>query len=210
MAFKRPVGNILVPYGTPYHVTELFLQILKITFAELPDNHPYKYIADDFEKSGIAFDVALNKESEIYGRKPLVVVSRGAQSANITSVGDLAALNLPNNAKSGSNVASGAVNVSILSKSKAESEIVGQYIFGLVMMCRTHMPRLLGIHMVHSVTLSETSRYEDDDAMFLTQLFFQYQTQYKWDQLHTEPILRSVHIGVQNFLSGNGQPKYQR
>lgn len=41
---------------------------------ELPEDYPYRYVRDDFNKSGVAFDVALNKDSEVYGKKPLVVV----------------------------------------------------------------------------------------------------------------------------------------
>lgn len=32
----RPIGNPIIPYDTPLHVMELFLQILKLTFEELP------------------------------------------------------------------------------------------------------------------------------------------------------------------------------
>lgn len=70
----RPLGNPIIPYDTPLHVVELFLQLLKITFEELPEDYPYRYVRDDFNKSGVAFDVALNKDSEGYGKKPLVVV----------------------------------------------------------------------------------------------------------------------------------------
>lgn len=77
----RPIGNPIIPYDTPLHVMELFLQILKLTFEELPEDYPYRYVRDDFDKSGVAFDVALNKDSEVYGKKPLVVVSRGMQGA---------------------------------------------------------------------------------------------------------------------------------
>ena len=34
----RPLGNPLIPYDTPLHVTELLLQILKITFEDLPED----------------------------------------------------------------------------------------------------------------------------------------------------------------------------
>lgn len=203
MGFERPLGNILVPYGTPYHVTELFLQLLKITFSELPEGHPYRYISDDFEKSGIAFDVSLNKESEIYGKRPLIVVSRGSQSTTPQMVGDMAHVKLPVHEKFGSGLTSASVNVQVVSRTKAEVEILGQYVFGMIMMCRTHMPKLLGIHMVESVALSEVDKFEDDDTMFLSQLSFQYTSQYKWAQETVEPQLNAVHVGIQKFLRRN-------
>lgn len=197
MQLKRPLGNIFVPYGTPYHVTELFMQVLKITFQNLPEDHPFRYVPDDFEASGVAFDVSLNKESGIRGRKPIVVVSRGTQSTSPQMVGDLAHVRLPVHDKFGSTLAISSINVQVTSLAKAEVEILGQYIFGLAMMCRTHMPALLGVHMVDSITMSEVDKMEDDDSVFVSQIAIQYSTQYKWRQEETYPILRAVGIGMQ-------------
>ena len=93
-------------------------------------------------------------------------------------VGDLAHGNLPRHGKFGSNLAGSSINVQIASRTKAEVEILGQYVFGLVMMCRTHMPGILGIHIVDAVVLSDVDKFEDDDTMFLAQLSVQYSTQY--------------------------------
>lgn len=188
----RPLGNPLIPYDTPLHVTELLLQILKITFEDLPEDYPYRFVRDDFDSSGIAFDVALNKDSEVYGRKPLVVVSRGMQGAGPTVVGDLAHVNLPTHAKAGSNLVTSSVNIQVVSKTKAEVEIVAQHIFSLLLMCRTHMPKLLGIHMVNSLSLSEVTKMEDDDTVFHTQISLDYSIQYKWSQETKNEVLRSI------------------
>lgn len=188
----RPLGNPLIPYDTPLHVTELLLQILKITFEDLPEDCPYRFVRDDFDSSGIAFDVALNKDSEVYGRKPLVVVSRGMQGAGPTVVGDLAHVNLPTHAKAGSNLVTSSVNIQVVSKTKAEVEIVAQHIFSLLLMCRTHMPKLLGIHMVNSLSLSEVTKMEDDDTVFHTQISLDYSIQYKWSQETKNEVLRGI------------------
>lgn len=188
----RPLGNPLIPYDTPLHVTELLLQILKITFEDLPEDYPYRFVRDDFDSSGIAFDVALNKDSEVYGRKPLVVVSRGMQGAGPTVVGDLAHVNLPTHLKTGSNLVTSSINIQVVSKTKAEVEIIAQHIFSLMLMCRTHMPKLLGIHMVNSLSLSEVTKMEDDDTVFHTQISLDYSIQYKWSQETKNEVLRSI------------------
>lgn len=188
----RPLGNPLIPYDTPLHVTELILQILKITFEDLPEDYPYRFVRDDFDSSGIAFDVALNKDSEVYGRKPLVVVSRGTQGAGPTIVGDLAHVDLPTHLKAGSNLVTSSVNIQVISKTKAEVEIISQHIFSLLLMCRTHMPRLLGIHMANSISLSEVSKMEDDDTIFHTQMVLDYSIQYKWTQETKNEVLKSI------------------
>ena len=191
-----PIGNELVPYVSPLHVVELFLRLLKLYFSDMPEDFPYRFVDGDFEKSGIAFDVALNKESEIYGRKPLVVVSRGSQNSVPMDIGDYAHGHFPSNFKAGSNVYTGMINLQILSKTKAEVEIIGQHIFSLLMLRRTHMPKLLGIHMVQSVLLSEVTKMEDDDTMFIAQGGFSFMGQYVWTQTTDDPLLAGVGVGV--------------
>ena len=194
---RYPIGNSIIPYGTPLHVTELFLRLLKVVFSELPEQYPYRFVDGDYEASSIDFDVALNKESEIYGVKPIVVVSRGAQSSTPMDIGDYAHGSLPTNFKMGSNLYVASLNYQIVSKTKAEVEIIGQIIFSLLMLRRTHMPKLLGIHNVQSIMLSEVGKMEDDDTMFTAQGGFSYAGQYIWTQTTEEPVLSGVDVKVE-------------
>jgi len=196
-----PIGNRLVPYGTPLHVTELFLRLLKIVFAEFPEDYPYRYIENDYDNTGILFDVALNKESEIFGKKPLVIVTRGSQNTTPINIGDLAHAHIPTNFKAGSNTYVGQLNFHVLSKTKAEVEIISQHIFGLLMLCRTWMPKMLNIHMVQSIMLSEVTKMEDDDTVFFTQGSFSYVGQYIWTQQTDDPILKSIVISIDRLLN---------
>lgn len=196
-----PLGNPLVPYGTPLHVTELFLRILKMTFAEFPEDHPFRFREDNFELSGIAFDVALNKESGIYGKKPLVIVSRGMQQASPTMIGDMAQARIPTGVAKGSGLYNSSIDIRILSRIKAEVEIVGQYIFSFLMLCRTHLPGYLGLHMVQSITLSDVSKMEDDDAMFIAQGNLAYIGQYIWNQGRNDPLLQSVGVAISKMTT---------
>lgn len=198
-----PLGNSLVPYGTPLHVTELFLRVLKMTFSEFPKDHPCYFNADDFEQSGIAFDVALNKESGVYGKKPLVVVRRGTQQCSPTIIGDMAAAHIPSGNARGSNIYSSSIELSIVSRLKAEVEIIGQHIFSYMMLCRTHFPGLLGIHMVQSAMLSEVTRMEDDDVMFISQGSMAYIGQYIWHQGRNDPLLRSIGVAIEKMKETN-------
>ena len=191
-----PLGNALVPYGTPLHATELFLQLLKVTFSEMPDDYPFKYVESDYEKTGIAFDVTLNKESGVYGKRPLVVVSRGQQSTQPIDIGDFAAGNSRAVLKHGSNLVSSSVNISIISRSKAEVEIIGQTIFGILMMRRTHIPKALNIHMVDSISLSDVNKSEEDDTIFISQCVMSYTQQYVWSQYTDDPVLKAVQMSV--------------
>lgn len=189
-----PIGNPLVPHGTALHVTELFLQFLKIVFEDVPADYPYKYIENDFENSRIAFDVNLNKESEIYGKRPIVIVSRGQQSTTPTEIGDLALSNFRNNFKVGSNLYTSSINFQVVSSAKAECEIVAQNIFSVLMFYRTHLPKILNLHMVESIMLSEVDKMEDDDTIFTVQGAVNYLGQCVWTQSTNTPLLKSTGI----------------
>lgn len=191
-----PLGSDLVPFGSPLHVSELFLQLLKLHFSDLPDGSPFKYIENDFENTKINFDVALNKESDIYGAKPLIVISRGQQSMVPTEIGDLAAGNFPRNVQYGSHLFTAAQNFNILSKSRPEVEVIGQIIFAILMKLRTRLPYLLNLHTIQSLMLSEATRMEDDDAMFMAQGMFTYMGQYIWKQTHDDIELRGVAVNT--------------
>lgn len=183
----RPIGNALVPYGTPLHVTEILLLILKVTFEGFPEASPYHFCGDDFEKTGILFDVTLNKHSGIWGKKPLVVVSRGTQNSSIVATGDAARLNIPMHSRTGSTLIESSADIKVVSKAKAETEIIGQHIFGTLMMARTILPQLCGVHMVQAVTLSPVSKFEQDDECFMLQASIVYTMQYAWS--HTTPVI---------------------
>lgn len=98
--------------------------------------------------------------------------------------------------RSGSGMVNSGITASVLSRSKAETEILCQHIFGLCMMCRIQLPELLGVHFVQSITLGEVARMEDDDAMYMGQISVQYVTQYKWSTTISEPILRQISFAI--------------
>lgn len=191
-----PVGNPLVPYGTPLHVTELFLQVLKMTFEDFPEDHPLRYIENDFENSGIAFDVSLNRESEIYGKKPMIIVSRGMQTATSHMLGDLAGMHMPSAGRTKSNLYGASINAQILGRVKAEVEIIGQYVFNLLMFWKTRLPGTLGVHSVDSITLTEVNKMEDDDAMYVCQAQMNFLGQYIWRQYTIDPYFAGFEIKV--------------
>lgn len=197
MAEKHyPLGNPLIPYGTPLHVAELALQLFKLTFAEFPKDYPFHYEADDFEKTGIAFDVALNRESEIYGKKPLVIVARGGQNVSPVIIGDLAQSMPRIGEKHGSTLYNGMLNISVLSRAKAECEIIAQHLFSILTMARTHFPSAICMHMIQAINLSEAMKMEDDDSMYYAQITVNFVGQYIWRQKENDPILRSIKLAV--------------
>ena len=203
MVNQYPLGNEIVPYGTPLHVVELFLQLLKLVFSNLPEDHPYHFDNDNYENNNIAFDVSLNKESDIYGKKPIVVVSRGGQNSVPNDLGDYAAGKPLLSIAKGSNLLTGEISFQVVGRIKAEVEVISQIIFGTLMMRRTHMPELLNIHMVQSIMLSEVSKFEEDDTLFIAQGGFSYIMQYIWSQRINDPVLRSISIAVSKMCETN-------
>lgn len=189
-----PRGSHLIPYGSPLHVTELVLLLLKQTFADFPEDYPYRFVPGSFEETGILFDVTYNKDSEIFGKKPLVVVSRGAQSTAPIALSDRAEQDYKTRDMDGSTILRSSVNVRVVSKAKAEVEVLCQVIFQILMSMRVHLPRYVGIHMASDLTLTEVRQMEDDDEVFSADIICSYTTQPKWEDksLLQAYILRTV------------------
>lgn len=190
-----PRGNPLVPYGTPLHVAELVLALLRLTFAALPEEHPYRF-TDDYATTGILFDTTYNKDSGAFGIKPLVVVSRGGQSTAPIMTGDMAALSKALERKIGSTLVSASVDIQVRGRAKAETEIVGQLVFGMLTACRTLLPELAGVHMVENLSLSPSIRDDRDDAQFVARLSLNYSMQYAWQWTLPAELLRVLGLSI--------------
>lgn len=190
-----PRGNPLVPYGTPLHVAELVLALLRLSFAALPEDHPYRF-TDDYATTGILFDTTYNKDSGAFGVKPLVIVSRGGQSTAPIMTGDMAALSKALERRSGSTLVSASVDIQIRGRAKAETEIVGQLVFGMLTACRTLLPELAGVHMVENLSLSPSIRDDRDDAQFVVRLSLNYSMQYAWQWTLPTELLRVLGLSI--------------
>lgn len=190
-----PRGNPLVPYGTPLHVAELVLALLRLTFAALPEDHPYRF-TDDYATTGILFDTTYNKDSGAFGVKPLVIVSRGGQSTAPIMTGDMAALSKALERRSGSTLVSASVDIQVRGRAKAETEIIGQLVFGMLTACRTLLPELAGVHMVENLSLSPSIRDDRDDAQFVARLSLNYSMQYAWQWTLPAELLRVLGLSI--------------
>lgn len=190
-----PRGNPLVPYGTPLHVAELVLALLRLSFAALPEDHPYRF-TDDYATTGILFDTTYNKDSGAFGVKPLVIVSRGGQSTAPIMTGDMAALSKALERRSGSTLVSASVDIQVRGRAKAETEIVGQLVFGMLTACRTLLPELAGVHMVENLSLSPSIRDDRDDAQFVARLSLNYSMQYAWQWTLPAELLRVLGLSI--------------
>ena len=49
---QKPLGNTLTPQGTPMHVAQAFIALQRQCFSDLPEEHPFRFVPDDFERTG--------------------------------------------------------------------------------------------------------------------------------------------------------------
>lgn len=192
----KPIGSYLIPYGTPLHIRDLVLTLLRWQFQNFPDEFPYKYIPDDYINTHITFDTAYNKDSENYGKKPLVVVTREAQSTNPTVVGDLADCVPRISSSRGTTLVNSDISAKVLSKIPMESEIIGQTIFNIFLSFRTILPDVLAIHNIPSVSLSPVSRFEQDTDMYMCQVDMQFSMQYKFKSEKDLPMISGINYYI--------------
>ncbi len=188
----KPIGSYLIPYGTPLHIRDLVITLLRWQFQNFPEEFPYRYIPDDYINTHITFDTVYNKDSENYGKKPLVVVNREAQSTNPTVVGDLADCIPRISSSRGTTLVNSDISAKVLSKIPMEAEIIGQTIFNIFLSFRTILPDVLGIHNIPGVSLSPISRFEQDTDMYVCQVDMQFAMQYKFKSEKDLPMITGI------------------
>ena len=173
--------------------------LLKTVFARLPEDHPYHF-CNDMDRTGIVFDVAFNKAAGIWGKKPVVTVTRGSQSFGVLDLGDLSTRSLAMGSRNASNMVESSTDIRVVSKSKAETEIISERIFSSLMMMRTLLPELCGVHMVSSVSMSPAQQFEQDDTCYEVDITMQFSMQYKWEHATPVELLKGVKIGIDTAL----------
>jgi hypothetical protein len=195
-----PVGSSLTPYSTPMHVYQLVLQLLRETFATMGgDDYPFRY-TPDFETTRILVDTIYNKDSEAFGKKPLLVVSRGGIGMAPTVIGDRGTMNLRTSAGTYTTLVSSSVNVKVIGRTQATTDILANEVFNFLTTCRTLLPRLTAVHTVQGINLSEIGPLEQDDSLFVCIASLNYAMQYRWVQIDPVLLLKGIDFYVNEDL----------
>ena len=197
-----PIGNSLVPKTTPMHVSELVLLIIKETFRLLEDGHPFKY-TDDFATTGVVFDTIYNKDSEVYGKKPLIIVSRGDMSTSPAILGDLAAQSstLGNKYKTG--LVGSGVTIKVIANSAGLADILSNEVFNILLTLRMMLPNLTSVLTINSLTMGAVATFDDGDHEYYCVGSVNYSMQYKWTHKKPTEILQAIGLHLQDSNSGD-------
>jgi hypothetical protein len=79
--------------------------------------------------------------------------------------------------------------VRVFGRTRTEAFIVGNEVFNFLLMCRTWLPRLVGIQVANGVQLSPPMPYEQDTRIYTCEANLGYTMQYKWtDLVSVEPL----------------------
>lgn len=183
------------------HIMQLVLVMLKATFAEIGGvNFAFRYV-NDFEQTGIIIDTEFNKESGAYGKKPALVVARGAVNSQQIAMGDRSSQSIPTQNSTKTSLVHSSVDVRILSKSSVEVDLLGNEVLNFLVSCRTLFPSMLGLHQVSNPTLTAISTLEQDDTMYYATATMSFLMQYKWRHLVPQNILNSLHLYINDELN---------
>lgn len=193
MAIYYPSGNYYTRIGTPFHIAQLVLLLIRETFQELDDDHPWRWRAD-FDETGIIIDTIFNKESEMYGKKPTIIVDRGDIGSSPVVLGDKAAEDPLTSAAKQTTVASSSVNVKVISEDSSAADILANEIFNFMITARFIMPRMTTIQNVGSITLSTPAEYKLGENLYYVQANMLYTMQYRWDRTIPQLLLSEVEL----------------
>lgn len=200
--FQGPVGNQAVTACTPLHVTDLVRLVIKDTLASQdPTKFPFVF-TDNFSTTNVVIDSVFNKASEAYGKKPIIIISRGSQTGGPIVIGDTAAFSVSTNNKLRSTLVRSSVEIKVIAKFPKEVDILSQHIFNILLMSRTVLTGLLGITVIEGISMSQVAQLDQDDHMYFTSISMGYQMQYSWgiweplEKLHS---LKSVVNNINNY-----------
>jgi len=191
-----PIGSSYTPRHTPLHVTQLVMFFLKTTFAqqstELPD-FVWQYAENDYENNRIAFDMGYNPDSKVYGARPTVVVNRTNVQNQVMGLNREASYaNMPQGTDTRFSIVRSGVQILIKSKKYEETDILGNYIYSLLLAFRPYLPKLTGVLQVQDVTLSGITRYSEDDTYYVGNIMINYLMQINWKHTISAEQLKSI------------------
>jgi hypothetical protein len=190
-----PVGNKYTPQTTPLHVSQLIHLYLKETFKSIPDNHPFQH-KDDFDLTGVIFDTVYNKESKIYGSKPIVIVSSGDFAYGNLALGDRAATHEPSMNYRQTSIVQSSVIIKVIGDHYGSIGIIGNEVFNMLITARTLLPNITSIHQVQGIQASQIATFEEGDHMYYQQIILSYAMQYKWVHLVPQNVLNSIALNM--------------
>jgi len=195
MLGEFPKGHSLTPRSTPLHVTQLVAQYLRSVMAAQPDGYPFKWDSDN-TKTGIVFDTVYNKESKVYGNRPIVVYNTGIMSCGVIMLDDMADHYIPTQNSMKSNYVTSTTNLKIISRQFAEVEILKNELFSCLVAIRTFLPAITNIHMITDMTASEVQKFKMDETMYMCELRIGYTMQYVWKHLLSQEILNGIILRI--------------
>jgi hypothetical protein len=195
MLGEFPKGHTLTPRATPLHVTQLVAQYLRTVMEAQPAEYPFKWDSDN-TKTGIVFDTVYNKESKVYGNRPIVVYNTGIMSCGSIVLDDMADHFIPTQNSMKSNYVTSSTNLKILSRQFAEVEILKNELFSCLVAIRTFLPAITNIHMITDMTASEVQKFKMDETMYMCELRIGYTMQYVWKHLLSQEVLNGVILRI--------------
>jgi len=189
-----PVGDTITPVSSPMHLVQLMLLVLKETARSWGDpDYPFRF-TDSLDTTGILFDVEYNKDSGVYGHKPVVIVGRGNVGTSPAMLGDIGTKDTFSGNTRKSSLISSSLAIKVIGNTYMEVDILSHELFNFLISTRTLLPQITTIHSIAGINLSQISPYEEGDHHYYAVLNMDYTMQYKWSQAKINELLASVHL----------------
>lgn len=197
---------------SPYHITQLLILILQDFFsAGLPKDYYWKW-TPDFNTTQVLFDTVYNKESAAVAKKPIIIVSHGDLITQQAVMGNVHSADF--NKKTGSvnimnlSLGNSTIFCQVVSPKYSESSLIATMIMYFLLAIQSVLPVLLGIHHVHSISMSTTSPIKESETMYVTTVTMPISMQLAWIQSiqPTAALLETISMKIDDYtrnLEGN-------
>jgi len=196
-----PVGHKFTPKTTPLHVYQLVMQLLRITMTTISEDDDFPFLfTDNAETTGVVLDTVYNKEAPTFGKKPLIVVSRGNMSSQIAGMGDTVDARLGRTLQYKTSMVQSSVQIKTIAKHSGEVDILSNIIYNFLLTCRTVLPSLTSIHSIQGVSMSPVAQFEESDHLYYTQASIEFIMQYQWTWDFTPMLFDKIGFYLNNKL----------
>lgn len=197
-----PINNKLIPANTPVHVYHTVLALIKDFFTTQTDPYfPWKY-DNDVEKTKVIIDTAFNKESNLSGNKPIIIVNRGDAGYGNVGMGDKTFISSKTSYSNNTATIQSSVTINVVGRTQGEVDIISNELFMFLLALRPFLPAILRVLNVQSINMTQISNYEEYDNMYNVTIMISYLSQVMWDAEFTANLLNSigVHMNIETHL----------
>lgn len=195
-----PSAKFIIPTKSPLAITGALLCVLRERFADLPENDmPWKWVAGDAGRtaSTIHIEAAKNPNTEEYGKRPGIYLSRGPITLSEPALANLDNHNPQIAKKIFYAIAHTSYTISCESELPAEAEQIASVVFDTMFMGADQIQTTFLFRKLGPFSLGPEGRTRQDTELSQVNVNMGLSYDVRWTTREIAPILKEVIVKLQ-------------